>query len=65
MTLRKGTVTMNGVERVIETVLAKGGNRTSVRTPIRCYREIAISHPLAHLAVEVRERPIQAHILGL
>ncbi|GJE85406.1 hypothetical protein PsYK624_014850 [Phanerochaete sordida] len=29
MTLRKGTITMNGVERVIETVLVKGGNRMS------------------------------------
>lgn len=32
MTLRQGTVTMNGLERVIDTVLVKSGSRKSVRS---------------------------------
>ena len=56
---------MNGVERVIETVLVKGGNRMSVRAQPHRSRLPAAHSLLAYLAMEVRDRPGEAPVLGV
>lgn len=56
---------MNGVERVIETVLVKGGNRMSVRAQPHHSRLPAAHSLLAFLAMEVRDQSVEALVMGV